>query len=123
LATLPSPVAPSVTRVFGADEDSAVEEAFGLRSGQISARRRADSVCLRVDALDDENGLPGSQAILGFARFDPTSCLAFPFRVRRAVHLRPLLEAMKGYARLGEAATRLAVDDGADVRNALLASG
>jgi GNAT superfamily N-acetyltransferase len=99
-----------------AGDDQAVERAFGLTPGQLTAAR-ADGR-YKLLRLEGQGG-----ALLGVARFDPSFPGAFPFRVRKPELARALLEAMRAHALPSFDFTGVVVEDDAPLTTLLRSAG
>lgn len=106
-------------RTIEPHEDAALEAAFRMPDGLIATNRaRVGWVLLRlVDAARPE------EARVGFACFNPAFPGSFPFRVARPTLARPMLEAVRPYARPEDDVTNVVVEDDAATKHALVEAG
>ncbi len=81
-----------------AEDDAAVEVALQLSAGKLGALRSFGRVFLALERHGE---------IVAFAAFDPAFPGAMPFETRRPQLARPLLEAMRPYARAEHATVRI----------------
>lgn len=96
------------------------EERFRLPPGTLAARRARRG---RVVVALTEPSASASVAVAGVAMFDPAYPGAFPFRVARPDLARPLLEAMRAWARPEHDHVGLTVEDDPALDATLRAAG
>lgn len=97
--------------------DPRAEARFSLHAGQLAAARVLPGrVVVALVAA-------GSDEVVGVAAFDPGFPGAAPFRVAAPALARPLLEAMRPYARPADTEVKLVVSDDDGVEATLLSAG
>lgn len=118
-AGLPEPERAVTARRLEASEATAVEAAFGMVTGTLTAAlAQAWKVVLRlVDPAAPE------AARVGVASFDPHFPGAFPFRVGRPSYARALLDAMRANATPEHSFVGLVVEDDAALTRHLVEHG
>lgn len=103
-------------RRIDAEEDAAVEAAFGLMSGQLAvARNKGDRVVL---VLEDE-----ANALVGAAVFHPHFPGAYPFHVTRPELAVPFLRAIRAHARATDTFVNVMIEGQPNVAAMLVAAG
>jgi hypothetical protein len=96
-------------------DDRALEKLFSLSPGQVEGLRKAKRILL---TLTDSSG-----EVLALSAYDPKFPGAFPFRVKKPLLARALLEAMKPYALPDAAWTGVVVENDAALAKLLIAHG
>jgi ribosomal protein S18 acetylase RimI-like enzyme len=104
-----------LARVIAPEDDARVEPAMKLLSGHLATSRRMEGRIL-IGLFDDET-------VLGATVFDPTFPGAYPFRVTTPELALVLLDALRPYARKGDALVHVVVEGQPDVADALIAAG
>ena len=128
--SLPAPAREVHGRLVEPPEDAALDAAFGMPAGSLSASRKFPG---RVIARLVDPSAPDDLRV-GVASFDPRFPGAFPFRLAEPTFARVMLEMLKPHARpedahIGvvveddEALVRLLVDHGAAMRMEILHYG
>jgi ribosomal-protein-alanine N-acetyltransferase len=120
LAALPGGTERVHARLLRYDEEAAEERALGLPSGRLSSSRARAPGVVMLRLVDEERPDDHGVGVLGF---DPTFPGAFLVRVAGPDGVRPLLSALRSYARSSEPGLKLLLEDSPLADAALRAAG
>jgi len=109
------------SRLLEPDDDTRVETALGLVSGQLAISRGFGGRVLM--GLFERDGRDGRDTVVGGTVFDPTFPGAYPFRAARPDLAFALLRAIQPYARPSDLHVKVVSEGQPTIADALIAAG